>query len=161
VSASEKTLDRLFEIAFRDSREFRQWLLKQTKFADRPLRLVLLRADHPWYQSKATKRQSETDILAVLEDERDGTRVALHFENKTWTGKFEVDQPALYHERARDWIGVSKWGNYCDYETVLVAPRVFVDRNEAAAALFDRHIAYEELADFIPEFAGSVPTARK
>ncbi len=153
MSADEKQLDRLFETAFRSSAEFRCWILSQTKFAGRNLTLVLLRADHPWYQSRTTGRQSETDILAVLEDTSDGRRIALHFENKTWTGKFGPDQPALYRERARDWLGLAKYGSYSDFETVLIAPRAFLDRNREGAAKFDRCISYEFMAIFIPEFA--------
>jgi hypothetical protein len=152
---TEKQLDAFFHRAFERSEEFSTWFLARTKFAGRRARIALLRSDHPWYQSKRTGVQSETDILIVIEDLDSGSRFALHIENKLANGKFEPNQPELYHERAKDWRFTPKWGNYDAYEVVLIAPRAFRDRNADKAAIFDVYVAHEELAWFVPEFGSA------
>jgi hypothetical protein len=42
--------------------------------------------------------------------------------------------------------------NYVDWETVLVTPKSFLRRFEAAAAPFSCQVAHEELAKFVPAF---------
>lgn len=149
---SEKELDRLFAAAFGSRPEFRQWFLDRTKFSGRECHVVLLRADHPWYQSKKTGVQSETDILIVLEDVETQERFALHVENKLAKGSYTANQPALYLERAEDWRHDPKYGSYVDYETVLIAPHAFRLKNLEQSTPFHRFVAHEEIAGFIPEF---------
>ena len=154
---TEKQLDASFHRAFERSGEFATWFLGRTKFSGRRIRIVLLRSDHPWYQSRKTGVQSETDILIVMEDVDTGERFALHVENKLENGKFGRNQPELYHERAADWRRTPKWGDYDDYEVVLIAPSAFRDRNAEKAKLFHVFVAHEEVAGFVPEFGGTTP----
>ena len=153
---TEKQLDKQFHAKFEQSDEFSAWFLNRTKFAGRATRLILLRSNHPWYQSKKTGVQSETDILIVLEDVNTRGRFAVHVESKLANGKFEPNQPELYHERAADWRGMAKYGAYDDYEVVLIAPRVFYDRYHEQSKIFHRYVPHEDIAHFIPEFGGLV-----
>lgn len=154
TGATEKQLDTAFHHAIERSEEFRTWFLGRTKFAGRRARIVLLRSNHPWYQSTKTGVQSETDILIILEDLDTRCRFALHVENKLANGKFGPSQPRLYRERAEDWRFVPKWGNYDEYEIVLIAPRTFRDRNAEKADTFDVFVPHEDIAAFVPEFGG-------
>jgi hypothetical protein len=155
VGFTEEQLDARLHAYLESSQEFLTWFLGRTKFAGRRIRILLLRSDNPWYQSKRTRKQPETDILLVLEDLDTNDRFALHIENKLANGKFGEDQPELYHERAEDWRGVAKWGSYADYEVVLVAPQCFFERNREKAELFHRFIPHEDIALFVPEFGAS------
>lgn len=154
-SYSEKDLDRAFERGLRETPGFLPWLLGQTKFAGCDFDIVLIRSDHPWYRSKLTGKDSETDILIVLRNKLTGRVFALHIENKLANGKFEPNQPENYKVRAQDWIGLMKFGAYEDYETILVAPAQFVEKNAHAASHFDRRIHHEAIARFLPEFDDS------
>jgi hypothetical protein len=149
---TEKELDRLFAAKFGACPDSRRWFLERTKFSGRQCRVLLLRADHPWYQSKKTGVQSETDILIVLEDGATQERFALHIENKLANGRYTPNQPQLYLERAEDWRDDPRYGSYDEYETVLIAPHVFHRGNIERSAPFHRFVAHEEIAAFIPEF---------
>lgn len=151
---TEKVLDRIFAAKLTASNEFRTWLLGKTKFAGCTATMLLCRADHPWYISKKTGTQSETDILAVFEEISSPRRFAIHIENKTWNGKFGPNQPELYHERATDWIGLPKYHRYTDFEAILIAPLNFFEFNKERAKIFHQYVSYEDIAEFIPEFAG-------
>jgi hypothetical protein len=137
------------------STKFFNWILGKTKFADCSARIVLLRADNPWYQSKANGKQSETDILLVCEDKKSTKRFALHFENKLADGHFMPEQPEQYELRAREWMNMPKFANYSDFETILVAPHAFYKRNDDKVHHFNKFIPHEDIAIFIPEFAQS------
>ncbi len=149
---TEKQLDKAIEEKFKKFDEFSDWFLGQTKFANRPSKFVFSRSNSPWYKSKLTSKESETDILVVFEEIETSRRFAIHIENKLSNGHFKPSQPQQYHERARAWIGDKKYSNYLDYEVVLVAPRKFYDRNKEQSGMFDRYISHEEIARFIPEF---------
>lgn len=114
---------------------------------------MLIRSDHPWYRSKLTGKDSETDILIVLKNRATEGVFALHVENKLAGGKFEPNQPETYKSRAQDWIGLKKFGAYLDYETILIAPAEFIERNAQEASHFDRRIHHEAIAVFLPIFA--------
>jgi hypothetical protein len=156
IGLSEKKLDALFDAKFRECAEFASWFLSRTKFRDRSARLVLLRSNHPWYQSKRTGVQSETDILVVFEDQDTAARFAIHIENKLANGKYTNNQPQLYHERANDWRHMAKFGNYDDFEVVLMAPRAFYNRHLEQSQIFHRFVPYEDVAKYIPEFGVEV-----
>jgi hypothetical protein len=151
---TEKQLDAFFHAKFMQSAAFAEWFLSQTKFCNRSSKLVLLRSDHPWYQSKKTGAQSETEILIVLEDISTAEKFAIHIENKLANGKFGAKQPELYHERANDWRHMAKFGNYDDYEAILIAPHTFFERHPEQTKLFHRYVSHEDIARFIPEFGG-------
>lgn len=157
-SLSEKELDQAFAVGLREDPGLLTWLVNQTKFAGCDFDIVLIRSDHPWYRSKLTGKDSETDILVVLKNRATGGVFALHVENKLVGGKFEPNQPETYKSRAQDWIGVKKFGAYSDYETILIAPAAFVERNAQGASHFDRRIHHEAIAAFLPAFATSRST---
>jgi hypothetical protein len=138
---------------FRSSKPFVDWFLGQTKFAKIvDAKPVLIRSDSPWYQA-LDGRQSETDVLAVFESPSTGNRFALHIENKTAKDRFRAQQPESYRKRATDWLRKDKWGNYDDFECVLLAPQAFANKHTEDVKKFDRFLSHEALAEAIPEFA--------
>ena len=147
-----KEQERAFAEKLRISPEFVNWFLSKTKFKDAVATPVLVRSDNPWYQSPTTGRQSETDILAVFEYKDRLERFAVHIENKTSKDSFRPQQAELYHERAKDWLNIQKWGNYQDYEVILIAPQQFYERHKVIASIFHRYVSHEELTRFLPEF---------
>jgi hypothetical protein len=58
----------------------------------------------------------------------------------------------MYPQRAEHWKNDEKRGSYADFDTVLLAPLVFKERNAGQAALFGCFISHEEISAFIPEF---------
>ncbi|MFC4526234.1 hypothetical protein ISN76_19590 [Dyella halodurans] len=162
--ASEKQLDAALDAELKSNPGFADWFVSRTKFAGLGATYLWSRSNHPWGsvahatvdeatgQTVTSIKESETDVLVVFETP-DGMRFALHIENKTAAGSFEPLQPELYAPRARQWMGNPKYRSYTDYETVLVAPKVFYARNEAACGFFDRYVSHEEIGLFIPLFA--------
>jgi hypothetical protein len=148
-----KIQEKAFADKVRTSPEFVSWLLSKTKFKDANAVPVLVRSDNPWYQSRKTGRQSETDILIVFERQDGRERFALHIENKQAKETFQPNQPELYHERALDWMNESKWGSYQDFEVMLIAPQVFYTRHKEKADIFHRYVPHDEIAAFVPEFS--------
>lgn len=161
---SESMLDIALDEALRTNAAFVAWLLSQTKFAHLQACYHWSRADNPWGtititvtephtgKSSTVRRESETDVLVVFIT-NDGYRFALHIENKLASGSFTPGQPEMYPIRAEQWKGLARYENYQDFETVLVAPRAFYERNKEKVDLFDRYISHESIAEFIPEFA--------
>jgi hypothetical protein len=161
--ASEKELDLAFKNAICGNDEFRQWFLSNTRLGGAYPRLVLSRADHPWCKAKLflpnptsgalemVRRDGETDVLLVFEG-AGGKRAAFHVENKRSSGSFTLHQPEGYAARAAHWIGKPRYGGYHEWETVLLAPRSFYERNLADARKFQTFIPYEAVAAFIPSF---------
>jgi hypothetical protein len=163
IAATEKQLDGALHLALETSREFADWFLSRTKFAGSGAERVWSRCDHPWGrilytgpnpltgQTETSIKECETDILVVFKTPTDA-RFALHIENKLGSGKFTELQPELYSQRAAQWAGNPKYGNYHDFETVLVAPLAFLERNRTAVAHFDQYISHEDISAFIPLF---------
>jgi hypothetical protein len=154
--ATEKQLNWLFETKIRQSDDFVEWFLGRTKFRGRSARLVLARADNPWYRSKKTGKGSETDVLLVFEDRISGQIFALHIENKLSGGSFTHKQPEIYYERAEDWKNTAKWGDYSDYDVILIAPRRFYDTHKAESDKFGSFVPHEDIAEYITEFAANL-----
>jgi hypothetical protein len=164
LAAREKELDVALETAFRTNPAFCDWFLSRTKFSQGDAKYDWSRSDHPWGRipfslgDPATRivegaRDCETDVLVVFATSK-GQRFPLHIENKLAAGRFEAHQPELYTSRGRHWLRNPDYGNYEDFESVLVAPRVFYDRNrEIVDKHFDHYIAHEDIAAFIPLFA--------
>ena len=162
--ATEKQLDAALEAAFKEKQDFVDWFLQKTKFSSRQAQYFWSRSDHPWGTINYTftnsetglteiiRKECETDVLVVLEA-KDGERLALHIENKIGSGKFTALQPELYRPRAEQWKDNPKYQSYTDYQTVLVAPEIFHERNKEQAELFDCFISHEEIAKFIPLFS--------
>ena len=161
---SEKQLDLALDDAFRHDPSFASWFVDQTKFAGMGGTYLWSRSNHPWGRVAHTTqdpttgevvttiKEGETDVLVVFTT-ANGLRFALHIENKVSVGKFMPEQPELYSVRARQWMGNPKYQSYTDFETVLVAPKMFYQRNESACRLFDRYIPHEDIAQFIPLFS--------
>lgn len=160
---SEKTLDKALEKALKEDGAFTKWFLSNTKFGDEQLSSPWTRSNHPWGRvdmiisnaetGEAEKqiKEGETDILVVFDSPTHG-RFALHIENKLAAGVFTKLQPELYAARAAAWVGNPKYRSYVDFETILVAPLVFYNRNLADAKKFDRYISHEEISLFLPIF---------
>jgi hypothetical protein len=158
----EKQLDRLFESRIRESADFLEWFLGRTKFRERSARLILARADNPWYKSKNTGKDSETDIFLVFEDTISAERFAVHIENKMVGGRFTHRQPEMYYERAEDWRKTTKWENYDDYDVVLISPQSFYEAQKDGSKIFNSFVSHEDIAEYIREFTpqATVLTAR-
>lgn len=160
---SEKELDRALADALSTSQPFLQWFLGCTKFASRNAKIVSCRSDHPWgthpyvldcgeAEGVETTRQSETDILLIVKAADEET-LGIHVENKVGVGRFTADQPEMYAFRARHWIGNPRYGNYTDFDTVLIAPRGFIERNHDQVLCFGAVLAHEDIAQYVPAFA--------
>ncbi len=171
MRTSEKELDHELALLLRDNPDFQKWFLGKTKFAKRLSKCVLSRSDHPWTtvtievtsavtgETERIRRQGETDILVVFEDDS-GKRFALHIENKIAGGRFTNHQPEGYPKRAEKWVGQEKYGNYTEWQAILVAPVEFKERFSEQAAKFNVYISHEEIAEHVPSFGTySVNTA--
>jgi len=158
----EKDLDPLLEQKMSSSEEFSDWLLSFTKFAGEGAKYYWSRSNNPWGEFQLTytdsnsgqvitrKVQGETDVLVVFET-GSSTRFALHIENKI-KSKFTELQPEKYFARANHWRNNPKYGNYEDFQTVLVAPLRYFALHEEDSSKFDVYISYEKIASHIPEF---------
>jgi hypothetical protein len=163
AEVSEKLLDLALETAFKESPEFCYWFLQKTKFSENNAKYHWSRSDHPWgriklnYKNPQTGieevviKESETDVLVVFKNQ-DNSVFALHIENKLKDGKFEPLQPDMYSIRARQWLGNPKYQSYSDFQTVLVAPREFHERNTSEAGKFECYISHEEISEHIAIF---------
>lgn len=162
--ASEKELDQALECALRENPSFRVWFLRKTQSGSAFPNYVWSRSDYAWGKVRlilpnpvtgaleAVEREGETDVLVVLEGDS-GRRLGLHIENKLGKGAFTPYQADVYAARADAWRGLEKYGNYQEWETVLVAPKAFYEGNLAEAAKFTSFVAHEELAEWLPEFS--------
>lgn len=160
---TEKELDLVLASELENNAAFLEWFISHTKFFDRGARYSNCRTNHPWGThpfpitdpvtgaTETTMRQSETDVLLVLSTQ-DGRLLGVHIENKIGVGKFTARQPEMYPHRAAHWLGNAKYGNYSEFDTVLLAPRAFRERNESQAGNFGCFIAHEDVAQFIPMF---------
>lgn len=72
-----------------------------------------------------------------------------HIENKPPHGKWQANQPENDRKRAKDRMGPLR---YVDFQTVLLAPVVFIASHPTEAAHFDLALTYEEVAAYVPEF---------
>jgi hypothetical protein len=165
---SEKQLDHALDEAFQLQPHFASWFVDQTKFAGMGATYLWSRSNHPWSRVAITVqdpptsepmtlvKEGETDVLVVFATPA-GMRFALHIENKMAGGKFTPGQPDLYPTRARQWMGNPKYRSYTDFETVLVAPQAFLQRNEMAWKIFNRYIPHEDIARFVPLFGSGHP----
>lgn len=159
---TEKELDKALAKALEHDPKLVSWIVSKTKFAGRDVEFRSCRSDYIWGVhpfvfrnqetgvEESTSRESETDVLLLLND---GDRVvALHIENKLGGGAFTQLQPEMYPQRAEHWKNDKKRGGYADFDTVLLAPLVFKERNAEQAALFGCFISHEDIAAYIPEF---------
>ena len=162
--SKEKSLDRALHAALESDEVFRPWFLGQLARGAGYSRLVFCRSNHPWGKVRlilpnpgtgaleVVDKEGETDVLAVFEN-LSGGRIGIHIENKLANGSFTPYQPELYAARAEGWVGQEKHGFYQQWETVLVAPSAFIERNVVDARKFTSRITHEQVARLIPAFA--------
>lgn len=163
---TEKQLDHALNQGFIERPEFTQWFLSKIKFSGEGAMSIWSRANHPWGKVKLEllnaengeieiiERECETDVLVVFEV-NPTRRIALHIEKKLDSGSFTRLQPELYATRAESWKDNPKYANYEDWDTVLVAPQSFYERNTKDAKKFGLFIFHEEIASLIPDFSSS------
>ncbi len=164
MQLNEKDLDKILEDGFKNSDSFSKWFLSKTRFSNLNAKYKWSRSDNPWgrftfeLENEETgkieqiTRDSETDVLVVFET-RTGNNIALHIENKLANGTYTQYQPDFYQKRAEIWRNNKKYGNYSDFETVLVAPIEFYRNNFEASQHFDKFVSYEETGILLPEFS--------
>ncbi|MGQ2910046.1 MAG: hypothetical protein ACT6QU_19075 [Aliihoeflea sp.] len=162
---SEVELDHAFADTLETDQVFQHWLLAGSRFgrfAD-TARLLheeqsrVRKAKHwwkHWWIKLNDGTESETDLFAVFEAPG-GLRFAFHIENKPFDGKLTFDQAAAYRRRAIQCARTPKWLHYHDLETVLIAPRGFIDRYQDCSAQFDRALSYDEISAFVPLFGAA------
>ncbi len=169
-AGTEAALDAALARELKLGSAFLHWLVSRTRFADEEVdEIVLLRTNNPWGKAKlrvwngdeqryeSIVREGETDLLLVLKSRRRG-RFALHIENKLANGSFTPLQPEVYRARAAAWMGNKSYGDYEEWETILIAPTAFHARNSYGCSKFDRYIPHEDIAAHIPEFASNLPS---
>jgi hypothetical protein len=161
---NEKDLDKILDDGFKNSELFSKWFLSKTRFSKLNASYKWSRSDNPWGRftfevedlstgkKEKITRDSETDILVVFEDVNKNN-IALHIENKLANGSFTQYQPEFYSKRAEVWCNNEKFGNYIDFETVLVAPIEFYTNNFEVSQHFDKFVSYEEVGILLPEFS--------
>ena len=158
---SEKDLDHALATELEINHRFLEWFISRTKFAGHRVAFHSVRSNYVWgshpfpVQNPATgeitdsTRESETDVLLLVKDHA-GTTLAIHIENKVGAGRFTKLQPEMYEHRAAHWIGDAGRGGYSDFDTVLLAPEMFRQRNAEQAAIFGSFVSHESVADYIP-----------
>jgi hypothetical protein len=78
----------------------------------------------------------------------------LLIENKK-KARFLSGQAEGYGPKGRFMSNKSKYLNFSDFSTVLLAPMQFRAANRKQADIFDTYIAYEKIAEFVPEFGSA------
>jgi hypothetical protein len=160
----EKALDQALEKAFKRDDAFRQWFLSKTKQGAKYSCCVWSRSNYPWAKVKVllpnehtgalemVAREGETDVLAVFEEHETKRRLGIHIENKLASGHFTPFQPEVCAARADFWVRNADYGNYDEWETVLLAPVSFFQRNVADARKFTTFISHEDVAVHLSSF---------
>lgn len=164
TNLSEDKLCELFADKLVSSSTFAFWILNQTKFSAHAANSRILHEEqaairprkhwwrHWWCALPNSAIQSETDIFVVFE-RADRSRFALHMENKKLGRKFEPRQEELYLLRAQHMMNKPECLGYSDFQTVLIAPEIYRQREPTRCAGFGCFISYEAIAAFISEFA--------
>ncbi|SKA28512.1 hypothetical protein [Novilysobacter spongiicola] len=166
----ESELDRAFADAVATSADFRQWVLAQTPFRESARTAILLRNEQiharpkvapanwwrHWWCALDDSTESETDIFLVFELGQTQKRCALHIENKPPHGKFTPSQYLNYRRRAEFMASESKYLNYSEFVTVILAPEQFLKRYASQVCSFDLSLSYEAVSGFVPLFAESL-----
>jgi hypothetical protein len=172
---SEIELDRAFASKLASSPEFCVWVLDHTKFADCSHEAILLNKEQAqakprkkpenwwrhWWCKLEDGTESETDIFVVFGFPDSTRRIALHIEDKPPHGRFTRKQYLNYRKRGAFMAGQSKYMNYTDYATILLAPEGFIEKHSTEAVHFDRQISYESVAKVIHVFGQSLTEAKR
>ena len=161
---TEKHLDQAFDAALRENPHFFAWFVAKLRRGAAYPKWHWSRANYAWGKVKlllpnpstgaleAVWREGETDILVVLEGST-GERLGVHIENKRAGGSFTPYQPDVCAARAEAWLGQAKYENYQEWETVLLSPRSFYDRNTPEVRKFTTFVPHEDVALWLPVFA--------
>lgn len=159
----EAELDHAFADALQASPAMQDWLLAGGRFGRFSGKARLLVSEQAvarrgakhwwkhWWCKLPDGRDSETDIFLIFE--ADGQRFAIHIEDKPLHGKLTLEQATGYRRRAAFMANKARWLDYGDFETVVIAPATFLEANAVCVGQFDRALAYEEIAAFVPLFA--------
>lgn len=162
----EVELDHAFAETLAENLEFQRWLLSNGRFSRHADKATLLVEEQTharksakhwwkhWWCELPDGSENETDIFLVFEVE--GSRFALHVEDKPAHGKLELRQAVDYRRRAAFKSNAVDWLDYSDFEVLLLAPAEFVERHSKCAAQFDRVITYEQVACFVPLFQAAL-----
>lgn len=165
---SEADLDLAFANAVETDQNFLIWILSTGRFAryanearilieeQRSARKSAAHWWKHWWCRLPNGTEGETDVFLVLQ--AGAIRFALHVENKPPSGSITLDQAQRYRQRAAFMAHKPRWLDYAEFETLLIAPRLFLDRNTDAVAYFDRAIDYESIAPFAPLFGDALIT---
>ena len=170
---SELTLDRAFADQLATSRDFQVWLLERTKFRGFSKVAKLLHKEQVaakprkkpenwwrhWWCRLDNGSESETDIFLTFEVPETSHRFAIHIEDKPPHGKFTPNQYLNYKPRAICMANSTKYMNYSDFTTVLLAPAQFLETHSVEADHFDCQISYESISPLIPLFGDALAEA--
>lgn len=152
----EKELTHKLHDALATDDAFRDWFIAQLHRGQGFSKLVFCRSNNPWGTVRmilpdaqtgaleTVSREGETDVLAVFEDSS-GARLGVHIEVKRASGRFTPHQAEGYAARADSWRNMEKYGSYQQWETVLIAPKSFMDANADNARKFTTRIPCEAL----------------
>jgi hypothetical protein len=96
-------------------------------------------------------RGSETDILLLFGIGDGSERFALHIEAKV-DAIFSPFQPQDYAARGRHMAADPRL-LYSEFDTIIIAPRLYLEKHPVECSHFGSVISFEEIADHIPAFA--------
>lgn len=152
----------LFAQQIRNSPSFTEWVLGHTKFAHVAAEARLLAEElekrkakfwwrHWWARVPEVGRESETDILLLFGIGDAVERFAIHVEAKV-DAVFSPFQPQDYAARGRQ-MATDPRLLYSDFDTVIIAPRLYLERYPVECGHFGSAISFEDIAAHIPAFA--------
>ena len=155
---SENFFNKSIEKAFKNSPEFTQWFLSQTKFLKESAIYYWSRSIRPWEREQliiqnpeTTIGHNETGMLVVFKTERN-ERFAIYIANKLANGAVKKFQSEFYAQRAKLWMNDTKYCSYTDFETVLIAPTSCYEECLEDAEKFNCYISYEDISAYLPVF---------
>lgn len=139
ASVAERDVDLVLLEELSVNPEFGEFL--SSRVLEKPVFQALVGAWHS--VAKADHGDGETDLLFVFQSE-EGQRVALLIENKI-NAVAQPRQPERYRERGTKGVADGYWDAF---QTVMVAPRRYLEGPGGLAARYDAALAYEEILSF-------------
>ncbi len=124
---------------------FRQFLADNSGF-DGSDPQTDLSATHRW-EKRGKGRWSTADMLVVLYSPDTDMRLALHIEHKWAMAGWEHRPPKSFQLRPL---------RATASRTMLVAPHRLLAAQREKAAAYDVRLGYQDVADFVPEFADEI-----
>jgi hypothetical protein len=139
----ERDIDLLLAEEFSVSAAFAAWFLSKTKyFKEADARVVNV------YVSRSD-RSGESDLVVVFEKLGEGTRFALHIEDKI-DAPLQPEREARYRLRGETEV---LRGDYSELEVILCSPESY-PQVHAEAASFDSFVTYEAISVFLKDHNG-------